>query len=84
MFLSFNWQSNRLWYIVLFAVCFDIRYFFNFYLEDEPILSLIKAILMFLGEMACGILELIVQYRSRRKRQSKKKNDDIINIKPNS
>ena len=43
MFLSFNWQSNRLWYIVLFAVCFDIRYFFNFYLEDEPILSLIKA-----------------------------------------
>ena len=82
MFLSFNWQSNRLWYIVLFAVCFDIRYFFNFYLEDEPILSLIKAILMFLGEMTCGILELIVQYRSRRKRQSKKKNDDIINIKP--
>ena len=38
--------------------------------------------LMCLGQMTCGILELIVQYRSKRKKKIDNRNDDSILTKP--
>ena len=82
MFFSFNWQSNRLWYIVLFAIFFDIRYYISIFTQNEPIIPIIKIMFMCLGQMTCGILELIVQYRSRRKKKIDSRNDDSILTKP--